>query len=156
MSVNQVLASQLTVVLKNMLACMKQLHELLTLEQDTLGQEHYADLVQISNKKLALTRQVEQLECDRQALLSNTPSSQSSSQSWLLTAQIRQNWNEIEQLSRQCKEINQVNGAIIEAKRRSVQSRLSILRGEFINNVLYGMKGTPLSDKGTSQSLAQV
>ena len=64
-------------------------------------------------------------------------------------------WQRIETLTHDCRRLNQINGIVIEKRRRRAENALRILQGQTIENDLYSPAGTTPRRPGPGHTLAK-
>ncbi len=64
-------------------------------------------------------------------------------------------WQRIETLTRDCRRLNQINGIVIEKRRRRAETALRILQGQTVDSDLYTPHGTTPRRPGPGHTLAK-
>lgn len=140
--------------IKLLVSQLEELEGILLHEQEALTREDFELLDICSEKKLAITAAIQKTEEQQGnsiiALINTTEHTLPGSAN-----QLQQAVSQLHELSSRCKQLNLVNGALLESRRRNIQIRLNILRGHTHGTSLYSDKGTSIStDNG--QTLARV
>lgn len=140
---------------KLLAALLKHSHTLLRLlqtEQQMLGQKLQADIIAATaaNKKTVVS-QLEQLGKQFEQVLATEKLTfgkegfdhylSKAKQSGFDISQSQQAWQQLTDLSRQCRSLNEQNGASIELLTRHTQRSIQILRGRSLLTTTYGPDG---------------
>lgn len=137
-----------------LVAQLEELESVLLHEQQALKSEDFIGLEQYSEKKLAITSAIQETE-SRQGSSIISLIRQIDTGKLEHARHLQLPANRLIELSTRCKQLNLVNGAMLESRRRNIQLRLNILRGVSHDQALYSDKGTSVStDNG--QTLARV
>ncbi|HHJ15232.1 MAG TPA: flagellar protein FlgN [Gammaproteobacteria bacterium] len=145
----------LETVLLQEVECTGQLLACLDTERSALAKRDLETLGKTTEAKLQHTRQLEQLEQQRAALLdelgfaSDADSQQFCFDSLPCGASLTRLWQEILDNTRACRTHNLSNGGVLESSRQHVEQALCILRGQSGTPSLYDTSG------GTATNLGQ-
>ncbi len=138
---------QFTVLLNSMTTCIAGMLECLELEQTGLASRDMTQIEQTTQRKNALTRELEQLESQRvQLVLSLGYKNDSAGMAACLKKQpntklLTQLWQEILDNLKACRDHNLTNGGILALGRQQAEQALSILRGLHGDTKLYSQAG---------------
>lgn len=159
---------RLTALLEREATAAGRLHELLEREQAALLGNDASLLEQVVAEKQACVAELEAGAGERAALLraAGLPADAGGMESCIQSctacgscdtagdADLATLWRKTSTLLRDCREMNQRNGGVIETNRRHAARALAILRGQSGNPGLYGPAGEARADS-RSQSLAK-
>jgi len=144
----------LETVLAQEAECTGHLLECLEAERSALGRRDLALLEKTTQGKLQYTRQLEQLEAQREALVSELgfrsgPDTLLDCFKSLPQAdKLIQLWKQVLDNTQACQTGNLTNGGILESSRQHVEQALSILRGQSGAPSLYDPKGDASANLG--------
>jgi flagella synthesis protein FlgN len=131
--------------LANELAAMIRLQELLQEEQTALVNGAVDSLPELIRAKGFLIPEITALADGRHQLLvaAGLSASEDGMQNWIdseSTAEEQQSWSELLTLAKSVKEMNRVNGVLINKQTQTNQQMMRLLRGK-ISNTFYGPDG---------------
>lgn len=107
----------------------EKMHELLQLLNDettVLKKSNIEELEIITQKKITLTKQIEENEQQRIHFLSAKSLNPNEPAQWLQNNKLISIWEKIKTLSEQAQKQNQVNGLVINGNRNRVQTQIEI------------------------------
>jgi flagellar biosynthesis/type III secretory pathway chaperone len=140
------------------LGYIRELLDILTQERDALSQDS-VKIEAISTHKAEIITRLEQAGNLRTALLQDVgyaadKQGMDTCIQWCDNNNVLQSrWQDLLNLTTQCRDNNHVNGMIIESSRRSIHQALSILYGQPANNV-YSASGQA-EEGGLSRTIAK-
>lgn len=108
----------------------EKMHELLQMLNDetaVLKKNDIEELENITQKKITLTKQIEENEQQRIHFLSANSLNPNEPAQWLQNNKLITTWEKIKNLSEQAQKQNQVNGLVINGNRNRVQTQIEIL-----------------------------
>lgn len=155
--------------------CLHQLHDLLRAEFDCAGRLQSALLVEADallardvdaleravGEKHQLMQRLEQLDADKQRLLTShgygsDPAGVEACIAWCdASGHLLRGWHMLLERVRHCQQQNRVNGVTLESSRRHAQQVLNILRGQSPLPDLYKPTGMTVHSGDTGRSLAK-
>ncbi len=106
---------------------MQLLLQVLKNETQILEKNNIEELESITLEKIILTEQIEQNEQERIRFLTENKINPGEPKQWLINNKLISIWNEIKNLSIQSQKQNQINGLVINANRRRIQTQIEIL-----------------------------
>jgi flagellar biosynthesis/type III secretory pathway chaperone len=145
-------------LLEQELIYVRELLDILAQERDALGHDR-AKFESISMHKSEVITKLEQSSNRRTALLQDAgyaadKQGMDTCIQWCDNKNVLlSRWQELLNLTSQCRDNNHVNGMIIESSRRSIHQALSILYGQPANNV-YSASGQS-EEGGLSRTIAK-
>lgn len=157
---------QLVGVLDQQMLAAQALTLLLSRERTLLTGEDAAAVEAAAAEKATLLNRIESLETDRRRVLaiaghgataaemnriSRAPAGGAPASA--LQLQVGERWQRLIDLMQQCREANEVNGAIVGLKQRQIRQLLNILRTGREDDLTYGRGGRTQS--GTARGLAR-
>ena len=152
--------TQLLTALSNELGAVRIFIELLQQEQNLLTENKTDSLLTLAEQKSALAVSLNQFAEKRRALLNNQlPESDNDAiQSWLTTHSPEglAHWQEIRILAEQARQLNRINGELIQMKLRHNQQTLAALTQAARKADLYGPDGQHSFAPGSGRSLGSV
>ncbi|MCV6625672.1 MAG: flagellar protein FlgN [Cellvibrionaceae bacterium] len=69
---------------------------------------------------------------------------------------LKEHWHDLKDTINECQQLNEINGKIIARSQQTVQRLLQIMRGEDMQQHLYGERGNTYSTAKLSQATVQV
>lgn len=155
MSTHRMDGGQLISALDSILAAeetaARELLEALTAENKALGGRDAATLAQVTSTKTTALETLEKVELRRRELCSRIGAgpAQADMDAWLgayagddgQEAGVRERWRSLNELMRQCQEMNQANGLVVAALQRRVRQALNLLRNGTTEPSVYGPEG---------------
>lgn len=157
---NQALKAGLLTALTDEVTAVRAFVELLQQEQRLLTENQTEPLLGIAEQKSLLATQLNQLSESRIKLLNKHISDLTNEaiHSWLTenSADGLQKWQEIRELAEQARQLNRVNGELIQMKLRFNQQTLATLSQAVSKADLYGPDGQRSFAPGSGRSLGSV
>lgn len=138
---------QFTVLLNSLQTCTAGMLACLERERTGLASRDMAQIEQTTLRKNELSKELEQLETQRVALLTSLGyKNDSSAMTDCISQQpnarlLTRLWQEILTNLSACRDHNLTNGGILELGRRQAEQALSILRGQHNSTRLYSPEG---------------
>ena len=105
---------------------MHKLLQLLNDETTVLKNNNIEELESITQKKITLTKQIEENEQQRIHFLNEKSLNPNEPAQWLQNNKLISIWEKIKTLSEQAQKQNQVNGLVINGNRNRVQTQIEI------------------------------
>lgn len=134
--------------------CSERLLACLQAERRALSQRDMDALQQTTQEKLQHTRQLEQLESQRETLVAALGFATDSAgleqcfNSFAQSQNVKRLWQQILNNIEACRNGNLTNGGVLEANRQHVEQALCILRGQSGAPALYNPNGDTATDLG--------
>ena len=125
--------NRLASVLDRQIGVATALASLLDVERAALSGTAAEEVARRAGEKVALLQRLEQLEVERDQLCRGVDAQNQPS------IEIRQRWRSLMSLAKTCRDANEVNGYIINARHHQVRQMIDILRGGA--PVTYGPQG---------------
>ena len=125
--------NRLASVLDRQIAVAMELASLLDAERTALAGSAADQVARRATEKVALLQSMEQLEMERNQLCEGEFASGES------TIENRRRWGSLMSIAKACRDANEVNGYIINARNHQVRQMIDILRGGA--SVTYGPQG---------------
>ncbi len=137
--------NRLAAVLDRQIALATTLASLLDAERAALSGTAAEEVARCAAEKAALLRDMDQLESERAGLCRNLAPPDDAWTDDLpgTTAEIRRRWRTLMSLAKTCRDANDVNGYIINARHHQVRQMIDILRGGAA--VTYGPQGRQMA-----------
>ena len=130
---------------------MQQLLIILKNEASVLEKNKLEEFDIITQKKIALTEQIEKNEQLRIHFLKNKSLNPNEPSQWLQSNKLNSLWSEIKKTSEQAQKQNQINGLVINGNRRRVQTKIEILSSTPIATELtYSASGENIKQRNSS------
>jgi len=139
-------ANTLEQVVDQTAQCVASMLECLLAERENLIARNSEAIQESTKNKLALFDRLEQLEARRHDLILAAGFSEDGGMDRLLaqtanSARVKLRWNQVLDDLAACRDVNQINGGILELGRRQAEQALAILRGQVAQPRLYGAGG---------------
>lgn len=144
---------QLIGVLDQQMLAAQALNELLARERTLLTGQDAAAVEAVAAEKSTLLNRIESLETDRRQVLAIAGRGASGSEMQRLCraadgsvargplGQVAERWQRLMAVMEQCRDANEVNGAIVGLKQRQIRQLLNILRTGREDDLTYGRAG---------------
>ena len=116
-------------ILTDIATFSEQLEQILRQEYETLNQQDFDQLMELTRQKQKLVEQLDNLDKQRQQLSSGHESFKSYLQSLSDGSQLTKQWHVIRQKLKQCREQNEVNGRLLQKKQQLSAEMLNLLSG---------------------------
>jgi flagellar biosynthesis protein FlgN len=139
------LGDALSAVLDDMQRALAELADALASERAALLAADVPAIDAAGARKQALMQALEQLDTERQQLAATAPRS----------AAQQARWQELLGTLRECRDLNQRNGGIVQQRLGSVRRALAILTGQDSETGIYGRSGA-MHARARSNTLAEV
>lgn len=129
-------------------------------EESTVSHKNTEKLLALSEQKNSLLMQLDQLHCNRNSILESfgfNPDNQGmeSCISWCdHNLQLKKQWQAFLQIVTDCRNVNQLNGSIMDSSLRTVKQALAILYGQQLNENTYNAHGQE-QNSGMGRSIAK-
>jgi flagella synthesis protein FlgN len=136
----------LSAVLDDMQRALAELADALASERTALLAADVPAIDAAGARKQALMQTLEQLDTERQQLATTAPRSAAAQQA---------RWQELLGRLRECRDLNQRNGGIVQQRLGSVRRALAILTGQDSETGIYGRSGA-MHARARSNTLAEV
>ncbi len=150
-------------VLQDIAAYLDELRQALVAEYEALGTDDSERLQAIAETKQRLSDILGDLDRERSSLLREA--GLDLDRTGVLAYLDRQSaadrepldilWQRIETLTRDCRRLNQINGIVIEKRRRRAETALRLLQGQTPGDDLYTARGTTPPGTGPGHTLAK-
>ena len=145
-------SKKLIPLLNEISSYLNQLLNALLNEYDALSTNNIKLIENIAKEKIILMEQLEDLDKEKKILLEKSGLDISSSsieefisKSSSPRAPIMKNiWEKISTLTKECEKQNNINGIVIESNKKHTENALSILQGKQQDTELYSEKGTSI------------
>jgi flagella synthesis protein FlgN len=143
---------------------LRQFHDVLMEEHQTLSERKREQLEGVVQRKQSILDEFQQAVNERMETLKQLGMDEGMDANQVKDflddcakdiPEISQSWENLQQLLASCKEQNTVNGAIIEVSTHNLRVAMSILQGKTENAELYDAKGRTRNGDGSSSSLAK-
>jgi flagella synthesis protein FlgN len=143
---------------------LRQFHDVLMEEHETLSQRDREALEEVVQRKQSILDEFQQAVKQRLETLKQLGAGEDMDMDQIQgviedcakdAPEMTECWDNLQQLLATCKEQNAVNGAIIEVSAHHLQVALSILHGDTDSTELYDAKGRTRHGDGSSSSLAK-
>ena len=147
-------ASSFSQILTTELELLGSLKQLMLNEQDAVEQNNIEQLIPIADNKQRLLEQIERASYSRQAFLNQHIQGKSGLQQLNefiaqtdSPANLKAQFEVLQTVLQECKDLNDVNAKIIALSQRSVERNLNILKGVDDKAMVYNAKGTTEADQ---------
>lgn len=145
-------SNKLLPLLHEISSYLNQLLNALISEREALSENNIQSIESIAKEKIILMQQLEDLDKERRNLLeqagidlsANSIKDIFNNNSSPRAPLIRNIWEQISKLTRDCEQQNNINGIIIEKNKQHTENALSILQGKQQGTELYSNKGTSI------------
>lgn len=150
-----VLKQSLRELIKVDLVQASELLKTLQLEREALKEREFDQVVSIVERKAQLLDQLDKNSQERQSLLKQAGFNGDELQikgviEQLNDKNLQQDWNELLEVVKQCKQENAVNGKMVARGRQTLGNLLNLLRGQVNAPQLYDDKGATTNNKGSN------
>ncbi len=126
---------------------VNKIHQLMLQEHQLLITRDLELLQKLTTEKIQLMQEIEQITLSRFALLDLAPDSPQHLIQEKIAHQFNQDantmklWDQLQELAKSCKALNQQNGAIIHSSQNALGQLRKLLCGDAAGLTLYGAKG---------------
>jgi flagella synthesis protein FlgN len=145
--------SALATLLKSEAALVVRFRDTLLLEQEILRSGNAEELADINTKKLALVDSLNGAGVERSRILSSGKTTTIDMQAWFsahpLEAESAALWADLLKIAREARELNELNGNLINALHQKTSDALSILTRSEAEQSLYSRSGQASSSTGS-------
>lgn len=144
------LQAEMHALLERQVVALGQVLESLQQEREALGRRDAAGLERASRRKQAVLQVADRLERRRLELAPDL----ASMEALATTPDIATRWEQLLDLTRSCREQNEVNGRMIRRQQRRVEATLQLMRGRSDAPAVYGPDGERRSGGKPGRPLA--
>ena len=134
---------------------LQQLLQLLKIETEALKESNIDELESISQKKIVLTEQIENIEQQRIDFLIQKSLDPNKPKQWLKSKRLVSIWQEMKKIAIDSKKQNQVTGLVINGNRNRIKTQIEILNTSSLPaaDLAYSSSGESISQRD-SKTLA--
>ena len=134
---------------------LQQLLQLLKVETEALKESNIDELENITQKKIALTEQIEKIEQQRIDFLIQKSLDPNKPKQWLKSKKLISIWQEMKTIATNSKKQNQVNGLVINGNRNRIKTQIEILNTSSLpaTDIAYSSSGESIPQRD-SKTLA--
>ena len=137
------MSNELKTILEAILVDSHKLHQFLKRESDLLANKQFGELTELAQEKQQLIDELNQLDIQRQAFSSDSDFSR-----YLETtdASLKETWKAIQFNMRQCQQLNEINGRLLQRQHQIARETMELLTGRQVSqSSVYNADGSTSS-----------